>query len=673
MNNNQRLTYDGKRLRKAVVRRTIDYSTGLCRYLDNARLNGHRLVHPADRPVIQPSIHHVIDLLPALAYDHVSPVTSVPLKFVHTSSNKVRCPINCVRWTPEGRRMVTGTASGEFTLWNGQTFNFETIQQAHDSAIRQMTWNGAKSWMLSADHQGILKIWTPGLTLAKQLNCHMEAIRDVSFAPSDAKFATCSDDGSIRVWDFAECVEERCLTGHGWDVRNVQWHPYYNLLASGSKDNLLKLWDAKSGANIATIHGHRNVINDVRWNRNGHWLLSAGKDQVIRMHDLRMLSASTSMAGSSGITGDATKEVACFRGHRKEVVSLAWHPVHESLLASGSADGAILFWLADDACVGMSGHGASGAGGPFDFFSAASDEVVQSFSTDNASMHGRDTKSGFASGQRMSSLSGMNTASHGSSNATGMNSHSSFGSSASASMPSTSASSTGSSSFSAPVGGIEYAHDGVIWSLDWHPLGHVLCSGSADTTIRFWTRNRPGDVFNDKFLIGKAASDALGVQDIERANSSSQAGDDESFGGSYGMASLPGLQQKSRLQRPDRPDGRPERDARSERDGMHRQGRDMYDGRDRQDRDAPYRDSFDRHGTGGHRSNEQMLPPPPPPPPVPSASSGAFLPPPPPPPPLMMMPGAETMGMVPSSFPASKASATRKPPSLPGLDRSVRR
>ena len=32
------------------------------------------------------------------------------------------------------------------------------------------------------------------------------------------------------------------------------------------------------------------------------------------------------------------------------------------------------------------------------------------------------------------------------------------------------------------VGCIETAHDGFIWDLDWHPLGHVLCSASNDHT-----------------------------------------------------------------------------------------------------------------------------------------------------------------------------------------------
>lgn len=48
--------------------------------------------------------------------------------FLFVSGSKRFCWF-CVQWTPEGRRLVTGASSGEFTLWNGLTFNFETILQ----------------------------------------------------------------------------------------------------------------------------------------------------------------------------------------------------------------------------------------------------------------------------------------------------------------------------------------------------------------------------------------------------------------------------------------------------------------------------------------------------------------------------------------------------------------
>lgn len=58
-----------------------------------------------------------------------SAADAVPAKLLHSSLNKIKHPVNVVRWTPEGRRLLTGSSSGEFTLWNGMAFNFETILQ----------------------------------------------------------------------------------------------------------------------------------------------------------------------------------------------------------------------------------------------------------------------------------------------------------------------------------------------------------------------------------------------------------------------------------------------------------------------------------------------------------------------------------------------------------------
>lgn len=99
-------------------------------------------------------------------------VNSVTSRYVKSATNKMRCPIFCMAWTPEGRRLVTGASSGEFTLWNGLTFNFETILQAHDSPVRSMVWSHNDIWMVTADHAGYVKYWQSNMNNVKMFQVH---------------------------------------------------------------------------------------------------------------------------------------------------------------------------------------------------------------------------------------------------------------------------------------------------------------------------------------------------------------------------------------------------------------------------------------------------------------------------------------------------------------------
>lgn len=51
---------------------------------------------------------------------------------------------------------------------------------------------------------------------------------------------------------------------------------------------------------------------------------------------------------------------------------------------------------------------------------------------------------------------------------------------------------------------LEFAHDSNVWSLAYHPLGHLLVSASNDHTTRFWSRGRPGTRSKgDRFHLGR--------------------------------------------------------------------------------------------------------------------------------------------------------------------------
>ncbi|BGO97470.1 Polyadenylation factor subunit 2 [Rhodotorula toruloides] len=410
----EKLGHDGKRQR-VRARRTVDPYGGIERWkiYKSVRASQH------DQLFIRNQPSYLIDLLPPQAYPNFS--TSFCTRYAHTSTNKLRCPVNIVTFTPDARRILTGSTSGEFTLWNGLTFNFETILQAHDSAVRALSWSHSGQWLLSADNAGVIKYFQQNMNNLQIFQGHNEAIRDASWAPNDERFVTGADDGVIKVWNFERMKEERVLTGHGWDVKCVKWHPTKGLLASGSKDNLVKFWDPRTATVLTTLHGHKNTIQALAWSPNGNMVATASRDQLVKVYDIR-----------------AMKEFATLRGHKKEVCSVAWHPIHHDLLVSGGSEGSIIHWSLPDP---------------------------------------------------------------------------------------------------APKESLEFAHDSNVWSLAYHPLGHLLVSASNDHTTRFWSRSRPGmRNKGDRFHVGK-----------ERAEMGDEDEDDRRGGGGVGgQGFLPGLQHQQR-------------------------------------------------------------------------------------------------------------------------------
>ena len=91
------------------------------------------------------------------------------------------------------------------------------------------------------------------------------------------------------------------------------------------------------------------------------------------------------------------------------------------------------------------------------------------------------------------------------------------------------------------VASIEMAHESSVFALDWHPLGHILVSGSNDHTTRFWTRNRPGDSLQDRFNMTREAAEAIGLKTDDLDMASTDFGDANKSLPGLGVGSVPGL------------------------------------------------------------------------------------------------------------------------------------
>jgi len=358
--------------KKKHFRRCIDISTTVINFLE--RWSG------LDRGQQNFGCNYTYtkDLLPAFATPY-APVDAICNRYVYSAVNKIRAAVNTVSFSPNGRRVITGSHTGELTIWNAQQFHFESNMQAHTAAIRAITWNTTEDILLSGDQLGQIKLWDQNFYNSQNLQAHKDSLREISMAPTGLKFASCADDSSAKVWDFKTLKEERVFAGHGWDVKCCHWHPSKGLVATGSKDSLIKLWDPRVEEAITTLHGHKNMVTRVRWSGEGNWLISGSRDTTIGLMDIRTMAIRKH-----------------FKGHTREVTALTWHPEYETIFVSGGFDGNLIYWD----------------------ITGAADK---------------------------------------------------------------------------PIDNIEQAHDSTIWSIAWHPFGHLVASGSHDNCCRFWSRARPGD------------------------------------------------------------------------------------------------------------------------------------------------------------------------------------
>lgn len=427
--------------KKTAFRRTVDHGNNMGRWylLRSMGLNNFSVGSS------RPESSYLIDLLPPGA-NKSTPELDIQTKFVHLSSNKDKHTIQTVKWTPEGRRLVVAAYSGEFTIWNGMTFNFETIMQAHDSPILTLNYSHNDEWLISGDQQGIIKYWQPNFNNVNKIQGHALGIRDIAFSPNDSKFVSCADDSNIKIWNFQTGKEERTLSGHHWDVKSADWHPSLGLIVSGSKDNLVKLWDPRQSEAITTLLGFKHTVSRCRFQTAGtsRLLASASRDRSCRVLDLRTM-----------------KDILVLRDHETDLSSLAWHPIHASMLTTAAYNGSMNHYILDS--------------------------YIPPETTSIDAVHK-----------------------------------------------------------------IPYAHEKGIHALEYHPLGHLLCSAGSDKTARFWCRGRPNDLasyqdplYTDKkqgawyYAINNSINAVMDPNDADKDNGSRMPAFSE-YGGS-----IPGLQSYS--------------------------------------------------------------------------------------------------------------------------------
>lgn len=233
---------------------------------------------------------------------------------------------------PNGARLVTGGIDHEVKFWDFQGMDstlqsFRTIKPFHQHAINHLEFSSNGELILVVPATSVVKLldrdgFVKGETVSgdgylndkNNTKGHSRKVNYGTWHPnseSRAVFATCSDDGTCRLWDSASTLKTHMSLIRPKNLqlidRGIPLKPNVlafnkskgDLIAIGYNEGSIQMWDTRSRfINVAhQIRGAHKLDQDCSissmsfaWN-DQHFLTRGIADHTLKLWDLRMVRA----------------------------------------------------------------------------------------------------------------------------------------------------------------------------------------------------------------------------------------------------------------------------------------------------------------------------------------------------------------------------------------------
>lgn len=147
-----------------------------------------------------------------------------------------------------------------------------------------------------------------------------------------------SDDAQVCLWDInavtkgSRVLDAKQIFQAQGVVEDVAWHSRHDyLFGSVGDDKHLLIWDTRSAGTSAkyTVEAHSLEVNCLAFNPLNDFLLATGSaDKTVAIRDLRKLETPLHVMSN----------------HWEEVFQIGWNPKNESILSSCGADRRVMVW-----------------------------------------------------------------------------------------------------------------------------------------------------------------------------------------------------------------------------------------------------------------------------------------------------------------------------------------
>jgi WD40 repeat protein/class 3 adenylate cyclase len=237
-----------------------------------------------------------------------SPENADLIRALHILGQKGdRDRIRALAYSPDGKRLVTGSAYGSSTMWDVATgrelFNMtghapgKTIEGGY-FGVTDVDFSPDVNLLATASDDLTAKIWDAhsgeeiftlsGHGSGSPSRPSMDGVVEVAFSPDGLRLATAGADGTVRLWDTATGLEVLVIDAYPDDgAIAVDFSPNGEHLVTVGYFGETIIWEADAGERLLTLPSQAGLVFKVEFSPDGSLLGTSGQDGFAKIWDVQ--------------------------------------------------------------------------------------------------------------------------------------------------------------------------------------------------------------------------------------------------------------------------------------------------------------------------------------------------------------------------------------------------